>query len=165
MHFRTLLRSISSLIVDMTQAATCACATCADADGCWSPKQDMVQVFGLRKVYKMPMPCSKRWWWPFKQAAAKQRVQPVIQQQQHRPQHFVAVADSWFGVPTGQLLCLLGPNGAGKTTSINCLIGEQQLMQKSNCDMGLALVCTAVPVKRSGPPSCCSSWCPCHGMV
>lgn len=77
-------------------------------------------MFGLRKVYKMPSQKNRRWWsrWlPF----GGRRVSPVVQQQ---PQQFVAVADSWFGVPKGQLLCMLGPNGAGKTTSINCLIGE-----------------------------------------
>eukprot|EP00878_Enallax_costatus_P040354 GHUV01046527.1.p1 GENE.GHUV01046527.1~~GHUV01046527.1.p1 ORF type:complete len:124 (+),score=33.05 GHUV01046527.1:2-373(+) len=95
----------------------------ADPDGCWNPKQDMVQVFGLRKVYRMPTPCQYRWWWPFRTGSRKHQVQPVKQQQQ-RPQHFVAVADSWFGVPKGQLLCMLGPNGAGKTTSINCLVGK-----------------------------------------
>uniref|UniRef100_A0A383VPE1 ABC transporter domain-containing protein n=1 Tax=Tetradesmus obliquus TaxID=3088 RepID=A0A383VPE1_TETOB len=95
----------------------------SDADGAWSNKQDMVQVFGLRKVYRMPPPRNSRWWqrWlPFGQR--RQRVRPSGPQQQ-QPQQFVAVADSWFGVPKGQLLCLLGPNGAGKTTSINCLIG------------------------------------------
>ncbi|KAF6266062.1 hypothetical protein COO60DRAFT_1697444 [Scenedesmus sp. NREL 46B-D3] len=96
----------------------------SDIDGGWSSKHDMVQVFGLRKVYRMPPPRSSRWWhrWlPFGQR--RQRVPPSGQQQQRQPQQFVAVADSWFGVPKGQLLCLLGPNGAGKTTSINCLIG------------------------------------------
>lgn len=80
-------------------------------------------MFGLRKVYRMPPPRNSRWWqrWlPFGQR--RQRVRPSGPQQQ-QPQQFVAVADSWFGVPKGQLLCLLGPNGAGKTTSINCLIG------------------------------------------
>jgi ABC-type multidrug transport system ATPase subunit len=94
-------------------------------DGSWSSKHDMVQVFGLRKVYRMPPPRNSKWWqrWlPFGQK--RQRVQPTGQKQQQQPQQFVAVADSWFGVPKGQLLCLLGPNGAGKTTSINCLIGE-----------------------------------------
>jgi ABC-type multidrug transport system ATPase subunit len=94
-------------------------------DGSWSNKQDMVQVFGLRKVYRMPPPRNSKWWQRWLHFGQKrQRVQPAGQKQQQQPQQFVAVADSWFGVPKGQLLCLLGPNGAGKTTSINCLIGE-----------------------------------------
>lgn len=70
-------------------------------------------MFGLRKVYKL---AGGRRWWQF--------WRPKQPQQQEKKQ-YVAVVDSWFGVPKGQLLCLLGPNGAGKTTSINCLIGER----------------------------------------
>ncbi|KAF8059445.1 ABCA9 [Scenedesmus sp. PABB004] len=93
----------------------------SDADAGWTPKQDTVQVFGLRKVYKLPARGAARWW-PFGARAWRGQGGGGGGAQQ-RPQQFVAVADSWFGVPKGQLLCLLGPNGAGKTTSINCLIG------------------------------------------
>ena len=85
----------------------------AEARGSWTSKQDLIQVFGLRKVYKL---AGGRRWWQF--------WRPKQPQQQEKKQ-YVAVVDSWFGVPKGQLLCLLGPNGAGKTTSINCLIGER----------------------------------------
>lgn len=37
------------------------------------------------------------------------------------PNGFKAVADSSFGVETGQIFCLLGPNGAGKSTTFNIL--------------------------------------------
>lgn len=90
-----------------------AAAAAAEARGAWTSKQDLIQVFGLRKVYKL---AGARKWWQF------WRPRPKQPQQQEKKQ-YVAVVDSWFGVPKGQLLCLLGPNGAGKTTSINCLIG------------------------------------------
>lgn len=86
----------------------------AEAKSVWTNKQDLIQVFGLRKVYKL---AGGRRWWQF-----WRRAQPKQQQQEKK--QYVAVVDSWFGVPKGQLLCLLGPNGAGKTTTINCLIGE-----------------------------------------
>lgn len=87
----------------------------AEPKGLWSNKQDLLQVFGLRKVYKL---AGGRKWWQF-----WRRQQP----KQQEKKQYVAVVDSWFGVPKGQLLCLLGPNGAGKTTSINCLIGAYAL--------------------------------------
>jgi energy-coupling factor transporter ATP-binding protein EcfA2 len=98
------------------------------ADGVWTSKQDVVQAFGLRKVYRMPPVRSQRWWSPLRVLVrpadcGRQRELAARAAAQKRPQQFVAVADSWFGVPKGQLLCLLGPNGAGKTTSINCLVG------------------------------------------
>lgn len=98
------------------------------ADGVWTSKQDVVQAFGLRKVYRMPPVRSQRWWSPLRVLVrpadcGRQRDLAARAAAQKRPQQFVAVADSWFGVPKGQLLCLLGPNGAGKTTSINCLVG------------------------------------------
>jgi ABC-type multidrug transport system ATPase subunit len=93
----------------------------AEARDGWTSKQDLIQVFGLRKVYKLSG--GRKWWQVW-----RQRPQPKQQQQQQQEaQQYVAVADSWFGVPKGQLLCLLGPNGAGKTTSINCLIGEWRM--------------------------------------
>lgn len=95
----------------MCTCADVAAVLHAEARGSWTSKQDLIQVFGLRKVYKL---AGGRRWWQF--------WRPKQPQQQEKKQ-YVAVADSWFGVPKGQLLCLLGPNGAGKTTSINCLIG------------------------------------------
>jgi ATPase subunit of ABC transporter with duplicated ATPase domains len=96
----------------------------AEAASGWTSKQDLIQVFGLRKVYRLP---SKHKWWQFwkrrRRSASGSSSSQQQQQQQQQQRQYVAVADSWFGVPKGQLLCLLGPNGAGKTTTVNCLIG------------------------------------------
>eukprot|EP00775_Hariotina_reticulata_P004500 gene4500-4753_t len=91
----------------------------------WTAKQDIVQVFGLRKVYKMPRERKKCCWLGSPVQYRQQSLagsQPKHHCKQQRRQ-FIAVADSWFGVAKGQLLCLLGPNGAGKTTTINCMTG------------------------------------------
>lgn len=104
---------LCSIVVDLPAFAL----HLAEARGVWTSKQDLIQVFGLRKVYKLSG--GRKWWQVWRRC-------PQPKQQQEKKQ-YVAVADSWFGVPKGQLLCLLGPNGAGKTTSINCLIGERRM--------------------------------------
>lgn len=95
----------------------------------WTAKQDIVQVFGLRKVYRMP-PERKKCCWLGSPVQYRQQSLAGSQPKHHCKQQrrqFIAVADSWFGVAKGQLLCLLGPNGAGKTTTINCMTGGLQL--------------------------------------
>jgi hypothetical protein len=102
----------------------------APTDVPWTAKQDIVQVFGLRKVYRMPAERQRCLWLGSPAQYRQQSVagnQPKQHCKQQQRQQFIAVADSWFGVAKGQLLCLLGPNGAGKTTTINCMTGDMLL--------------------------------------
>lgn len=130
----------------------CLVLLTAEARDKWTSKQDIIQVFGLRKVYKL---AGARRWWQF-----RRRRQPAKKKQPEKKQ-YVAVVDSWFGVPKGQLLCLLGPNGAGKTTSINCLIGECAKYPSSHASTMAAVPVAAAAAASWVFSSACQAVCKC----